>query len=200
MGDVAHVRAVAFDLMDTVLTDPFRDALEAASGRPVAELFALRDPDVYPAFERGEIDEETYWDHYRTRGVHIDADRFHRVRRRGLDYVEGMGQLLDELDGVVVRATASNYPVWITELEDSLLHGRFERVVSSWHLGVRKPEEAFYEALLGQLELSASAVAFVDDREPNVESARRLGMPAHLFRDVTALRNWLAGLGLPVGA
>jgi FMN phosphatase YigB (HAD superfamily) len=39
-------------------------------------------------------------------------------------------------------------------------------------------------------------VAFVDDRQVNVEGARAVGMPARLFVDATDLRGWLVDLGV----
>ncbi len=193
------IRAVAFDLMDTAVTDPFRDALRAAVDVPLDELFARRDPAVYPAFERGEIDEDDYWAHYERAGIAVDPGTFHRVRRAGTGWVPGMDTLLDDLGGTVVRVAASNYPLWVDELADGLLAGRFERVLASCHLGVRKPEPAFYRALLAELALPAEAVLFVDDRAANADAARSVGMAAHRFAGVAGLRRWLAdhGLSLP---
>jgi HAD superfamily hydrolase (TIGR01509 family) len=196
------IRAVAFDLMDTVLRDPFREALEAATKLPLAELFARREPDVYPAFERGELDEAAYWAHYADADITADPEVFHRVRRAGIRWLPGMQSLLDDLDGVVVRATASNYPVWVEQLAVDHLEGRFEHIIASCHLGVRKPEASFYDRLLGRLGLEAPNVLFVDDREENVEGARAVGIAAHRYVDAATLRRWLHdhGVALPLAA
>jgi HAD superfamily hydrolase (TIGR01509 family) len=198
---VTAVRAVAFDLMDTVVRDPFREALEAATGLELRELFARRDPDVYPAFERGEVDEAAYWAHYADAGIAVDPDEFHRVRRAGIGLLPGMGELLDELGGRVVRATASNYPSWVEDLVDTHLSGRVDVVVASCHLGVRKPEAAFYTSLLARLGRPADEVLFVDDREVNVAGAEAVGLRAHRFVDAATLRRWLRdqGVGVEVG-
>lgn len=185
------IRAIAFDLMDTVLHDPFREALQAATGLGLAELFARRDPGVYPAFERGELDEAAYWKHYTAVGISANPEVFHRVRREGIDWLPGMRALLDDLAGVVVRTTASNYPVWVEQLAEDHLQGRFEQIVASCHLGVRKPDPAFYERLLGRLGLEAGQVLFVDDREENVAGAETAGLRSHRFVDATVLRRWI---------
>lgn len=190
------IRAVAFDLMDTVLRDPFREALTAATGLPIEELFARRDPAVYPAFERGELDEAAYWDHYDRAGIEADPEMFHRTRRAGLAWLPGMGELLDDLDGRVLRAAASNYPVWIDELTVSHLAGRIDRVVASHHLGVRKPDPAFYVGLLDVLALDPGEVLFVDDRAENVAAAARQGIGAYLFDGAGGVRRWLADHGI----
>jgi HAD superfamily hydrolase (TIGR01509 family) len=185
------IRVVAFDLMDTVLYDPFREALEAATDVPLSELFRRRDPGLYPAFERGELDEGTYWGHYERAGVAVDPDAFHRVRRERIRFLPGMAALLDELTGRVERVTASNYPIWVEQLAEDHLIGRFERILASCHLGVRKPEQAFYLRLLSAVDASADEMLFVDDREDNVAGARAAGIDAHRFTDAVRLRAWL---------
>jgi HAD superfamily hydrolase (TIGR01509 family) len=194
------VRVVAFDLMDTVLRDPFREALEAATGRSLAELFARRDPAVYPAFERGEVDEAAYWAHYAEAGIDVDPEVFHRLRREGTTFLPGMAELLDDLEGVLVRVAASNYPIWIEELTELHLGERFERVVASHHLGVRKPDAAFFARLVDDLGVAAEEVLFVDDRPDNVEGAERAGLRAHRFRDAAGVRRWLVEHGVPVAS
>ncbi|MEX2551092.1 MAG: HAD-IA family hydrolase [Nitriliruptoraceae bacterium] len=192
------IQIIAFDVMDTLLSDPFREALEAGTGRGIEEIRARRDPEAYPALERGEIDEATYWQRHRERGLEVDVAAFHATRRAGTHWLPGMRELLDALEGTVLRVTASNYPVWIEELARGPLAGRLDLVLASHHLGIRKPDLGFYRALLDRLGQPVAAVAFVDDREENVAAARRVGMPAHRFVDAETLRVWLTDLGIPL--
>lgn len=198
-GDRGAIEVVAFDLMDTVLRDPFREALEAATGLSLAELFRRRDPDVYPAFERGEVDEADYWRHYGVAGITVDPQAFHAVRRSGTRFLPGMARLLDDLAGSVQRVTASNYPVWIEQVADDHLVGRIERVIASCHLGARKPDRVFFDRLLDTVGADAHEVLFVDDREENVEAARAVGLRAHRFVSSAEVRAWLIahGVGVP---
>lgn len=190
------IRAVAFDVMDTVVHDPFREAIEAATGMAASRFFTQRDPDLYRSLERAEIDESTYWQRIREAGVDVDPGAFHRVRIAETRWIEGMPELLDELEGLVVRATASNYPVWIDGLAARLIGGRFEHVVASCHLGVRKPDHGFFTGLLDRVGCEVDEVLFVDDREGNVEAARSFGLRAHRFTGVGELRGWLVAEGL----
>ena len=192
------IRAVALDLMDTVVRDPYREALRAATDTSLEVMFARRDPDLYPALERGEIEERDYWDHHRARGIEVHPERFHRARREGTTWLPGMAELLDDLAGEVLRVTASNYPTWIEELADEVLGNRFDRVLASCHLGARKPDPDFYELLLAELDLAPGQVAFVDDREVNVAAARRVGLHATCFAGADELRRWLRELGVDV--
>jgi len=190
------IRAVAFDLMDTVVRDPYREALRAATGLELDELFRRRPPHAYPALERDDLAEADYWASFADHGIVVDPDAFHRTRLAGTTWLDGMDRLLDELDGVVVRATASNYPRWIDGLATSLLAGRFDRVLASCHLGARKPDAVFFHALLDELDCRADEVVFVDDREENVDGARQVGIPSHRYRDAAGVRDFLAEHGV----
>lgn len=194
------VRVVLFDVMDTVLVDPFREALRACSPLAPEELFARRDPDLWPAFERGELDEAGYWAGWDAAGLAYDREAFHAARRAGTRWVDGMPELLDDLAGVVDRVAASNYPVWIEELADEHLGDRFERVLASHHLGVRKPDTVFFERLLARIDARAHETVFVDDREVNVAAAREAGITSHRFVDAATLRAWLRDRGIDLPA
>ena len=50
------------------------------------------------------------------------------------------------------------------------------RIFLSYRLGVMKPDQRFYAHILERLALPASSCVFVDDKEENVEAARRAGM------------------------
>ena len=186
-GDGATVEAVAFDLMDTVVRDPFREALEGATGRPLAEVFAARPHEGYHRLEVGELTEDEYWASYAS-PVTVDVATFHRLRRAGYAWMPGMRELLDDLEGVVVRAIASNYPAWIDELASDTLAGRFELVFASIHCGVRKPDPRFFLMLADRLELPPASVLLVDDRDDNVAGALAAGMKAHRFEGVEGVR------------
>jgi HAD superfamily hydrolase (TIGR01509 family) len=190
------IRVVAFDIMDTLLHDPYREALRAATGLELAELRTRRDPSLYPAFERGELTEAEYWAGHREVGLEVDPDAFHRARRAGMHWLPGMQAVLATLAGRVRRVTASNYPVWIEELAAGPLAGHLEEVLASHHLGARKPDPAFYERLLDRLEVTAAEVAFIDDRVENVTAAAELGFAAHRFVDAAGVQVWLSGLGV----
>ncbi len=194
----ARPRVVAFDLMDTVIHDPYREALQAATGLAPAELFARRDASAYPAFERGELTEEAYWAVYRDAGIDIDVDTFHATRRAGYRWIAGMRALVADLAGQTRRVVASNYPHWVDEVAETVLAGVFDDVHASCHLGARKPEAAFFARLLEVVGAGPDEVLFVDDRDTNVAGARDAGLRAHRFVDAPTLRGWLRGHGLAV--
>lgn len=197
---VPHVvRAVLFDLMDTVIRDPYREAIEAATGLPLAEALPLRDPSSWPEFEVAAIDEAEFARRFFGAGSGGDDDErgalafdlaaFHRARRAGYEFLPGVRPILEALRGRVPTFVASNYPIWIDELRVThQLDDLFDGVFASHHFRVRKPSRAFYERLLEAIALPAGDCLFVDDRAANCDGAARLGMRTHLFVDAASLR------------
>lgn len=66
------------------------------------------------------------------------------------------------------------------------LEGRFDAVVISDQVGLRKPGEAIYQLTLDKIGLMPSACVFVDDTAHNLPPATQLGMAGVLFSDVDA--------------
>ena len=193
---------ICFDLMGTVVYDPYLEALEAATGMDVTAAHAVKDPHSWPQFEVGAIDEAEFVRRFfvdTDAGHRFDVEAFHRVRRDGYCFLPGMAELLEALDGTVRRYVASNYPVWIEELRSQFEFDRhFEGVYVSCHLGVRKPDPAFFRAMLDGIGVSPDRCLFVDDRRINCEAASAVGMAAHRFTDAGALRARLRAEGVPV--
>ena len=191
---------VFFDLMGTVLADPYREAIAAATGRPLDEVARDRDPRAWPDFELGLIDEATFARRYFADGRPFDLATFHRVRRAGYRYLPGMRALLDELEGRAQRHLATNSPRWVDELVARFgLGHRLEAVWASCRLGVRKPDPAFYQRLLEASGADPAACLFVDDRPENCAAAEAIGMAAHRFVDAAGLRSELRDRGLGAG-
>jgi HAD superfamily hydrolase (TIGR01509 family) len=192
-------RALLFDLMDTVVHDPYREAIRAATGLEARAAFRINDPQCWPEFEVAQIDEAEFVRRFFPSGEPpFDLEAFHRTRRAGYHYLPGMRELLIELQGRVERYVASNYPIWIEELRVSLaLDEHFEGIFASHHLGVRKPDTAFFERLLERIERTREECFFVDDRAQNCEAAERFGIRAYHFQGAPGLRARLLEEGIP---
>lgn len=194
-----RIRVVLFDLMDTVVVDPYRDAVRAATGREVSEVRPYRDPAAWPAFEVGELDEDAFFARFWADGVDLplDVSAFHRTRRAGYRWVAGMRDLLDDVGDRAERHIASNYPEWIEELRARFrLDERTEGMWASCHLGVRKPADEFFSRVLAGIGAEPGEALLVDDRAVNCDAARDLGLAAHHFSDAAGLRDRLSREGL----
>jgi len=73
---------------------------------------------------------------------------------------------------------------------------QFDVLTWSYVLGVAKPDEPIYRHVLAELSLRPGEVLFLDDKAPNIEKARSLGMLCHQFTTVDNLRADLIAQGL----
>jgi putative hydrolase of the HAD superfamily len=70
----------------------------------------------------------------------------------------------------------------------------FDGIVVSAAVNLVKPEAAIYEHLRDRFEIDFGQSVFIDDLPQNVESARRLGLPAIRFESAEQCRRELAPL------
>lgn len=68
-------------------------------------------------------------------------------------------------------------------LMPSRLYKKFDKVVVSCDVGVRKPNPKIYKLILKKLKLSAKQVLFIDNQEWNIKPAKKLGMKTILFKN-----------------
>ena len=76
---------------------------------------------------------------------------------------------------------------------------RFDVVVESSKVGVRKPEPAFYEIACSLLEVEPAVCVFLDDLGVNLKPAAAMGMTTIKVRDAAqALSDLEVVLGIPL--
>ena len=73
---------------------------------------------------------------------------------------------------------------------------RFDVLVWSFQLGIAKPDAAIYRYTLGKLGTQPEETLFIDDKRPNVEAARALGIQTIEYSSVEHLREELMVRGL----
>jgi putative hydrolase of the HAD superfamily len=103
-------------------------------------------------------------------------------------------QALDQAG--IGRAILSNMPAdvlaGLRREHGAWLRG-FTAAVFSCEVGTIKPEPAIFEHALQLLGVPAGRVLFIDDVEPNVAAAKRLGLHAIRFESADQLRRVLDG-------
>jgi HAD superfamily hydrolase (TIGR01509 family) len=187
---------IAFDLMDTLLSDPYRSAHEQATGLTYEEFEKRRPEGFYHRMERGEIEEETYWSALREAGVAFDAEAFHRTRRAGYAWLEGMRELLAECAAAHRTVIASNYPDWIEEIARDLVPDPKPEIFASCRLGVRKPSERFFHLLCEKTGVTPQELVLIDDQQANTDAVERLGGLGIPFESAKATRARLIERGV----
>lgn len=189
-----RAKILLWDLMDTVVVDPFFTQVPAFFGMGLEELVAVKDPDAWPAFERNQIDEHTLYQRFFRDGRAFDGTALKAHMARHYAFVPGMEPLLQELHRAGYEMHAlSNYPNWYGLIEERLRLSRYMSLsFMSCITGARKPEREAFAAVCRALNRPASDFIFIDDRRENVLAARAFGMESQHFRgDVDALRRAL---------
>lgn len=186
-------RVLLLDVMGTLVHDPFYHEVPGFLGLSLEQFLVLADREAWGAFERGEIDEETYLGRMFTDRRAVDGDGLRECLVAGYRWLDGMEDLLSDLSALGVSLHAlSNYPLWYRWIEDKLSLSRY----LSWSFvscktGLRKPSPGVYREAAAALHLPASACLFVDDREKNCAGARETGMRAWRFEGAERLRREL---------
>jgi putative hydrolase of the HAD superfamily len=139
--------------------------------------------------ERGEISEGEFRRRIEEElGDGVRLERFSEIYFDHLQPNRPMIDFMAELRGRGLRmALLTNNvrewePLWRAKLPE--IDEIFELVVDSAFVGMRKPEPEIYELTLERLgDVEAPDCLFVDDLEPNCQTARSLGMTAVQFHD-----------------
>jgi len=95
----------------------------------------------------------------------------------------GMDLLLEALHKKARLILVSNTNVWhihyIQNRFTILTH--FHDLILSYEVGARKPDPRIFEAALSAANTAPDCCLFIDDHEPNIKAANKLGIPAVLF-------------------
>ena len=101
-------------------------------------------------------------------------------------------------EGIKIGVLSNTEPQRGQFNRDKGLLDHFDPVILSYEVGLRKPEAGIFRHALDKLSLPARNVAFIDDHESNLESARNLGIHTHLYKSVDGLRDWLNEIGIEI--
>lgn len=200
--------AVLWDFGGVILTSPFAAfaRFERARGLPPGFLRGVNaaDPDAnaWARLERSEITA----DEFDAAFAAESARRGHRVAGRevlGLLHGAVRPEMVAALDAVIAAgyrtACLTNNVIAgprdpAADAEVAAVMARFDVVVESSKVGVRKPEPRFYEIACEALGVEPARCVFLDDLGVNLKPARAMGMTTIKVADPHAAIAELSGL------
>ncbi|KAG7590902.1 HAD-like superfamily [Arabidopsis suecica] len=187
-----------FDVMDTIVRDPFYHDVPAFFGMPMKELLECKHPMAWIEFEKGLIDEEELARKFFIDGRDFDLEGLKECMRSGYSYLVGMQELLHTLAAHDFEIHAfTNYPIWYNIIEDKLkLSAYLSWTFCSCISGKRKPDPDFYREVVGHLGVEPCDCIFIDDRPTNVKCAIEIGMGGLCFQNAESLAKDLSHLGI----
>ena len=183
---------VAFDL-GGVLVDVDKTRIVALGAQANAALF---EGDLHQHFTLGLVNEEQWLTTVAgTLGRTVNqCDDVRRAWCHMVSWAAGGLPLLQEVAAVTTTRLWSNTdPLHWSTLKAAAPDVGCDTALS-FQLGCAKPAARFFAAALPGLD--PAAVLFLDDREQNIEAARRAGVDAVLCRGVSAARAILRERGV----
>jgi putative hydrolase of the HAD superfamily len=183
---------------------------EAARARAIERFrldgkgFEARHAMVFPSYEEGKITLTEYLD----RTIFCSAQTFSREEFTSFMLAQSSENadtraILDDLSVsrryLMAALNNEGRELNAYRIEKFDLGRNFAAFFTSCYLGLRKPDEPIYRVALEITQQAAARCVFIDDREENLVSARRLGMRAIHFQNAAQLLADLAHNGVRGG-
>lgn len=180
------IRAVFWDFGGVILSSPFEafNAYEQANGIPTDHIRRVNstDPDTnaWARIERRELTHDEFDEVFATESEALG----HRIPGRdviGMLYGSVRPEMVVALDkviaaGYVTACLTNNFATDGHRTEVEAVMARFQHVVESSKVGVRKPEVTFYEIACEVAAVDPTEVVFLDDLGINLKPAKAMGM------------------------
>lgn len=189
---------VLFDVMGTLVHDPFFVEIPRFFGTDLRTLVNHKHPTSWVDFELGTIDEAELGRTFFADERVLDVIALKAALVSAYRWLPGIEDLLVQLKANDIEMhVLSNYPCWYELIEAKLGVSRYlPWTFVSCHTGSRKPDPAAYTGAAAQLGRSCDACLFVDDRALNCRGAHAVGMHAIEFTDADSLGRELHVRGL----
>jgi len=202
-----QIRAVVLDYGEVICRRPSADKLarmaEALNLAP--ETFATRYHARRALYDQGVTSAPDYWVDVANGKAPLAGELLAQLRRWDVE-------LWSDLDPVMLgwleRLHTAGYKTGLLSNmhPDMAAHvrqtfqwlQRLDAQILSCELRLVKPSPAIYQCCVQKLGLHADQVVFIDDRQANVEGARRTGLIGLLFEGVETLRAELSRIRFPV--
>ena len=139
------------------------------------------------------------------KGQHVSEESLIADTDAFIAPIEGIAPIVERLQllGMTLVICSNNNEFWYRrQMAKCDLHRFFHtsRIVLSCRVGTSKssPRREMFYAALEAAGLPSSRCLFVDDRQPNVEIARKCGIDAICFKNVVNLTSELRSRGLDI--
>jgi putative hydrolase of the HAD superfamily len=190
---------IFFDWGGVVSNDPGDDFLRmlltelGATPAQVEEIYET----YMRRFMRGELSESEYWQELRSiYGLTIHDSISEEFKRwQGLTANDDILNLVTEAKQQGLRTAVLSNVIEPTYnvIAAAGYYDYFDEVIASWQVGSAKPEPEIYKIALQQLETTAEASIFIDDKQKCLAPAAAMGFktilaenPEQIIRDVRA--------------
>jgi len=156
-------------------------------------------------YDRGDLNSADYWLKVVSGSVPLDERSIESLRQLDVEMWSDVNREMTEWLRQA-RAAGIRTAVLSNMHRDMAAYARRsfvwlrdqDHVTLSCEVRMVKPEPGIYKSCVCGLGLLPAEACFIDDREENVEAARKSGLTAIQFRDLESLRKELGEIGFPV--
>ena len=186
---MSRVKAVIWDLAGVVLhtvKGTFNTLLAERLDAPLAEIDRLMLSNENDLWDIDEIDDDTYYT-FLLNELKMPMEKKAIIRKFVVDdfYIDqDMLAYIKDLRASVTTMLLTNFPSHVHDFmkTDWIVDGAFDHMIASCDVKLIKPDPAIYTLALDRLDLEAEECVFIDDREVNVNAARKLGINGIVFQ------------------
>lgn len=201
----AQIKAIVFDFGGVIAKSDHEEIANFIASTlnisPQEAAMALVDLKKQSATCRDEL---SFWTHFaQSKGKKLPSDwmvRLSDAKFNAIKTIPGMIDLVKKLQVMGFKtALLSNVRESQAQLKSKLgYYQLFEPALFSFEIGVSKPDPKAYQILLEKLKLPPSEILFIDNKLPNIETAKSLGIDAIQFENTDQLIKELKqrGIGL----
>ncbi len=196
------IKAVVFDLGEVLASPPSLLPTLAQRMGTTADRLAEHYWNGRPAYDAGAAPEQYWGPVVAEAGGHPDEELTADLARMDAalwsEIRPTAWQLLrDCRNAGVVVAVLSNAPHAMQGAADaSPWRSDLDHLFVSATMGLVKPDPMIHTTVSDELGLAGPQIAFIDDKQLNVDGALSVGWQAHLWVDDADTRAWLEELGV----
>ncbi len=181
------IEALLFDLGGVLVDIDFERAFhhwQPLTPLSFAEMKSIFHFDLpYEKHERGEIDAATYFAHLR-RELKLEGSDEEIAAGWNAIFIAAIPETLAAIRHIsnalpcyaFTNTNATHQAAWSSLFPE--VSPLFKSVFSSWQLGLRKPEQSAFAAVVKAIGVAPDSILFFDDTLENVEQAQRAGLQA----------------------
>ncbi|MFN3603807.1 MAG: HAD family hydrolase [Leptonema sp. (in: bacteria)] len=174
-----------FDLMDTLIEDPFFSNFYNHLNQHQKKNWLFNtNYEAYKLFEEGKILEYEYFrNSYKLNPKELNLLPPQKIKKRMLKeirFLKGIPELLTQIKKKqFTLILASNYSIWYWEIfkKKKELEEWFDYIFFSCEMGVRKPEKRFFSILHNAIQNYCEPnqeILYFDDNQENIKVIKKL--------------------------
>ncbi|MBI2464633.1 HAD-IA family hydrolase [Candidatus Shapirobacteria bacterium] len=201
------VKAITFDL-DGVYFLRGKENFIANLGRiygvseDEAKRVFLKSEQMNELYKTGKMGDEEFWSWAATEWrISASPTELMDLLIEGYEANEHVVEVVKTVrqKGYKTLICSSNFPARISGLQKRFgFLDNFDAWALSYEVGFNKPDKKLFEELIRKSGVEASEIAFADDFDPTVESAKSVGISAFLYTDFEQFMGEIKKLGVEV--